>query len=249
MLPPSRCALASSLSLLLSLSQVVGSQGSLSTLSFDTPLTLSGNNFSTTSTPLLFSLPSDSQITISLALCDAPSSSPPLVFVTNSSSSQVIPGPSGGSDVFEVTLSSLGLGNFTLEFPAGDTTGGVLAVYGGTTSDSLEIGVSQGGRSLLSPSYSITFISEHKRQHRSTRPFRTYPSLATRPRTKPSFSPQPSSHPAPRPSRHTQITPSRRRTRPCQTHRPLNLTLPSSSPRSLPGSLGSRRQHAPSERP
>ncbi|KAH9979834.1 stretch-activated cation channel Mid1 [Russula compacta] len=149
MLPLSRCALASPLSLLLSLSQVVRSQDTLSTLSFDTPLTLSGNNFSTTSTPLLFSLPPASQITISLALCDAPSSSPPLVFVTNGSSSQVIPGPSDGPDVFEVTLSSLGLGNFTLEFPAGDTTGGVLAVYGGTTSDSLEIGVSQGATAPL----------------------------------------------------------------------------------------------------
>jgi hypothetical protein len=62
--------------------------------------------------------------------------------VSNSSSSQVIPGPDGGLDVFEVTLSGLGLGNLTLD--VSDSTG-LLAVYGGTTSDNLEIGVSQGG--------------------------------------------------------------------------------------------------------
>jgi calcium channel MID1 len=117
-------------------------------LSFDTPVTLTGSNFSTTSsTPLLFSLPSSSQITISLALCAAPSSNPPSVFVTNSSSSSqlVVPGPDGGPDVFQLTIGSLGLGNLTLDLPDGDAAAGVLAVYGGTTSDSLEIGVSQGG--------------------------------------------------------------------------------------------------------
>jgi hypothetical protein len=123
-------------------------------LSFDTPVTLTGGNFSTTSTPVVFSLPSSSQITISIALCAAASSSPPHVFVTNTSSDSqvVIPGPAGGPNVFEVTFNSLGLGNFTLDLPAGDATAtvaGILAVYGGTTTDSLEIGVSQGGRSVL----------------------------------------------------------------------------------------------------
>jgi hypothetical protein len=47
--------------------------------------------------------------------------------------------------VFPVTIGSLGLGNFTLQLSAATTTTtGVLAVYGGTASDSLEIGVSEG---------------------------------------------------------------------------------------------------------
>ena len=124
------------------------SQSTQLSLSFDSPLTLTGTNFSTTSTPLLFSLPSSSQITISLALCAAASSSPPRVFVTNGSSSSqpVVPGPDGGPDVFQVTIGSTGLGNLTLDLPTGDdAAAGVLAVYGGTTSDSLEVGVSQGG--------------------------------------------------------------------------------------------------------
>lgn len=120
----------------------VYSQSTHPALSLDTPLPLSANNFSTSSTPLLFSLPSSSQLTISISLCASPSSSPPRVFVSNSSNSQIIPGPNGGSDVFEVTLSDLGLGNLTVD--ASDSTA-LLAVYGGTSSDSLEIGVSQGG--------------------------------------------------------------------------------------------------------
>ena len=126
------------------------SQSTQTALTFNTPVTLAGNNFSNTSAPVLFSLPStSSQITISLALCAAASSQPPRVFVTNSSSSSqpVVPGPdSDGPDVFEVTITSgLGLGVFTLDLPTGDVAAGVLAVYDGTTLDSLEIGVSQGG--------------------------------------------------------------------------------------------------------
>jgi calcium channel MID1 len=131
------------------------------TLSLDTPLSLSANNFST-STPLLFSLPSSSQLSISIALCAPPSSNAPRVFVSNSSNSQVIPRPNGGSDVFEVTLSGLGLGNLTLD--VGDSTG-LLAVYGGTTSDNLEIGVSQGGMIINLPSsFSFSQTHPHNRQ-------------------------------------------------------------------------------------
>ena len=62
--------------------------------------------------------------------------------MSNNTDSQLVPGPDGGSDVFEVTLGALGSGNLTLNL--GDSTG-LLAVYGGTTSDNLEIGVSEGG--------------------------------------------------------------------------------------------------------
>src|SRR5579863_3129842 len=91
--------------LLLSLPFVLSQSPQLS-LSFNTPVTLTGSNFTA---PQVFSLPSSSsQVTISLALCAAPSSSPPRVFVTNSSSSSqpVVPGPDGGTDVFEVTIDS-----------------------------------------------------------------------------------------------------------------------------------------------
>lgn len=118
------------------------------TLSLDTPVTLTGNNFSTTSSPVLFSLPSSSsEVTISLALCAAASSSPTLFFVSNSSDSQIVPGPNGGAGVFEVQIGSLGLGNFTLALSPGDTAG-VLAVYGGSSSDNLEIGVTEGRKHI-----------------------------------------------------------------------------------------------------
>jgi calcium channel MID1 len=136
-----------SASLLLSLPFAL-SQNTQTALSFKTPVTLAGNNFSTSSAPVLFSLPSSSsQISISLALCAVASSNPPRIFATNSSSSSqpVVPGPNGGPDVFEVTITTLGLGDLTLDLPTGSAAAGVLAVYGGSTSDSLEIGVSQGG--------------------------------------------------------------------------------------------------------
>jgi hypothetical protein len=138
--------------LLFTLPWVVRPQSTQPALSLDSPLSLSATNFSnSTSTPLLFSLPSSSQLTVSVALCATPSSNAPSIFVSNSSNSQVIPGPNGGSDVFEITPSGLGLGNLTLD--TGGSTG-LLAVYGGTESDSLEIGVSQGGMTtnLTSPS-------------------------------------------------------------------------------------------------
>jgi len=140
MFPPSLWALVASVVLSLPL---IPAQSTQASLSFDTLVTLTGNNFSTTSTPVLFTLPSSSAITISLALCAAASSNPPRVLVSNSTDSQVPPDSSGGPDVYEVMISNLGLGNLTLEFS--EDAVGVLAVYGGTTSDSLEIGISQGG--------------------------------------------------------------------------------------------------------
>ncbi|KAF8269120.1 stretch-activated Ca2+-permeable channel component-domain-containing protein [Lactarius quietus] len=130
------------------------------TLSFDTPVTLSGANFSTTSSPVLISLPpSSSEVTISLALCAVASSNPPLVFVSNSSDSQVVPGPNGGADVFGIQIGSPGLGNFTLE-PSSGSTAGVLAVYGGSSSDSLEIGVTQGTTPLHAPVPDLPFFGD-----------------------------------------------------------------------------------------
>lgn len=132
-------------------------------LSLDTPVTLTGKNFSSISTPVLFSLPSSStsssEVTISLALCAAASSNPPLVFVSNSSDSQVVPGPNGGANVFGVQIGNLGLGNFTLGLSSGSTAG-VLAVYGGISSDSLEIGVTQGSTPLHAPVPHLPFFGD-----------------------------------------------------------------------------------------
>ncbi|KAH8993747.1 stretch-activated Ca2+-permeable channel component-domain-containing protein [Lactarius akahatsu] len=129
-------------------------------LSFDTPVTVTGKNFSTTSAPALFSLPSSSsEVTISLALCAAASTNPPRVFVSNSSDSQVVPGPNGGADVFGVQIGGLGLGNFTLGLSS-ESTAGVLAVYGGAPSDSLEIGVTQGTTPLHAPVQDLPFFGD-----------------------------------------------------------------------------------------
>ena len=236
---------------LLSLSSTLA-QSPQTQLSFDTPVTLTGGNFSTTSTPVVFSLPSSSQITISIALCAAASSSPPRVFLTNTSSDSqvVIPGPAGGPNVFEVTFNGLGLGNFTLDLPAGDATAvGVLAVYDGTTTDSLEIGVSQGGERALfglnklltfilvsSPSSSFFPIPPYKRPNRSMHPSRTYPSSPTQLRIRHCSSPRPSSRlgPGPIPNRPTRTTPSRKRTRRPRLRRRPCRTLRSSSLRWTP---------------
>lgn len=129
-------------------------------LSFDTPVTLTGKNFSTTSAPALFSLPSSSsEVTISLALCASASTNPPRVFVSNSSDSQVVPGPNAGADVFGVQIGGLGLGNFTLGLSS-ESTAGVLAVYGGASSDSLEIGVTQGTTPLHAPVQDLPFFGD-----------------------------------------------------------------------------------------
>lgn len=238
--------------LLVTLPWAVRPQSTRPALSLDSPLDISAGNFSnSTSTPLLFSLPSSSQLTVSVALCATPSSNAPRIFVSNSSNSQVIPGPNGGSDVFEITPSGLGLGNLTL-----DTSGstGLLAVYGGTASDSLEIGVSQGGMTnqstisfLLLPN-SPSFVT--RQQRRSTSRSDIYPTLATRQRTKHSSSPHHSSHP-PRSNQHIRTIRSRRQT--CHNHHshrhpnpPQRQTLHSSSPRSAWDSPRSRRPHAQS---
>jgi hypothetical protein len=181
-------------------------------------------------------------------LCASPSSNAPRVFVSNSTDSQLIPGPNGGSDVFEVALGGLGLGNLTLD--VGDSTG-LLAVYGGTTSDNLEIGVSQGGtHHLLYPSPKTHHPHIRQRQ-RSTSRSKVCPTLATRQRTKHSSFPHRSSHPLPRPDQHTRTIHSRQQTRrPHRSHHhpnpPQHQTSRSSSPRSTRDSPRSRRLHAQS---
>ena len=236
--------------LLFSLPWGVRPQSTHTPLSLDSPLSLSADNFSTsTSTPVLFSLPSSSQLTISVALCASPSSNAPRVFVSNSTDSQLVPGPNGGSDVFEVTLSGLGLGNLTLD--VADSTG-LLAVYGGTTLDNLEIGVSQGGMATNLPSPSLFSQTHHlhiAQRHRSTSRSKLCPTLATRLRTKQSSFPHLSSHLLPHPNQHIRIIHSQQRTRrPHHSHHhqnpPQHQTLHSSLPRSTRDSPRSRKPHA-----
>lgn len=94
--------------------------------------------------PPTFSLPAAQNLTITVAFCSGTSST--RFFVTNSTSVSD-PGPDGGVDVFEITVTE-GLGSFSGAF----LNGGVLALNAGD-SDSLsfEIAASDNGQSLLQP--------------------------------------------------------------------------------------------------
>ncbi|KAJ7647463.1 stretch-activated cation channel Mid1 [Roridomyces roridus] len=89
--------------------------------------------------PPFFTLPSASQLAISVALCSGNlDTAVPRFFVTNSSST-ASPGSGGGDDVFEIILSQ-GQGSWTGVFPSG----GVVGVEGAGQMP-FEIGVSQDG--------------------------------------------------------------------------------------------------------
>ncbi|KAF8910278.1 stretch-activated cation channel Mid1 [Mucidula mucida] len=86
---------------------------------------------------LVFTVPASDNLTISVALCATGTS--PRFFVTNVSSSEVDPGPSGGTDVYEIELND-GYGSFNGPF----ANGGVLAVSDGADV-AYEVGVSENG--------------------------------------------------------------------------------------------------------
>ncbi|KAJ7638135.1 stretch-activated cation channel Mid1 [Mycena rosella] len=88
--------------------------------------------------PTFFTIPTASQLAISVALCSGTTDTPvPRFFVTNSSS-DASPGSSGGDNVFEILLNQ-GHGNWSGAFPAG----GVLGVEDAGQMP-FEIGVSDG---------------------------------------------------------------------------------------------------------
>ncbi|KAI0050150.1 hypothetical protein FA95DRAFT_1487893 [Auriscalpium vulgare] len=143
MLPDSLWLLVSALAL--SLPDRTAAQTPSRALLLNTPLALAAANFSSTSTPLLFALPdppsSSSPLTVSIALCSAASSAAPRFFITNDSQ-VAVPGPGGGTDVWELVVDSGGLANVTMTMDGG---AGKLAVWGGGASDSVEIGASDSG--------------------------------------------------------------------------------------------------------
>ncbi|KAG9312627.1 stretch-activated cation channel Mid1 [Chiua virens] len=103
------------------------------------------NTLSSFSSPTsLLDLPVSSQLTVSVAIC-APEASSARFFVSNSTSG-VVPGPSGGPDVFEIQF-NLGNGNWSGSVPSGgllsvqDLNRGsfqILASDNGTTLDVLD---------------------------------------------------------------------------------------------------------------
>lgn len=99
---------------------------------------ISSFNADTVPDPPTFTLPSSSNLSVSVAFCSSNSDSTPRFFVTNSSAVST-PSASGGDNVYEIDLTD-GYGNFTGLFEEG----GVLAVEdaGETT---FEIGVSENG--------------------------------------------------------------------------------------------------------
>ncbi|RDB24086.1 Stretch-activated cation channel MID1 [Hypsizygus marmoreus] len=90
---------------------------------------------SNTPKPPVLSLPTSSNLSVTVALCS--SGNNPRFFVTNSS--DAIPGSSGGKSVFEITLKD-GYGNWTGPF----RDGGVLAIED-VGQSSFELGVSEQG--------------------------------------------------------------------------------------------------------
>ncbi|KAJ7236291.1 stretch-activated cation channel Mid1 [Mycena haematopus] len=86
--------------------------------------------------PPFYTLPTATQLAVSIALCSGTADTPvPRFFVTNTSST-ASPGPDGGSDVFEIVLDQ-GHGSWTGPFPSG----GVLGVSDAAQMP-FEIGVS-----------------------------------------------------------------------------------------------------------
>ncbi|KAF8840262.1 hypothetical protein BDN67DRAFT_968749 [Paxillus ammoniavirescens] len=75
-------------------------------------------SFSSSTIPssALFGLPTSSQLTVSVAICSSQASSTRF-FVTNSTS-DVVPGPGGGTDVFEISLNN-GYGQWLGSAPSG----------------------------------------------------------------------------------------------------------------------------------
>ncbi|KAI0067521.1 hypothetical protein BV25DRAFT_1819850 [Artomyces pyxidatus] len=137
MLPRSLWALVSSLAF--SLPELIAAQSMSRMLLLNTPLHLTGPNF--TSNPLIFSLPmppSTSSLNVSVALCNNVSASNLQFFVTNNSD-VAIPGPDGGTDVWELVVEDVGVGSLNVGMGDGAAT---LAVWGGSASDSVELGVS-----------------------------------------------------------------------------------------------------------
>lgn len=104
---------------------------------------------SATTSPLTYALPSSSNpVSVSVALCSYPRSTPRF-FVSNGSVSSPGPDDLGQQDVFEIDVSEYSLGNVTVQV----ANSGVLTVYNATDM-SFEVGVSDEGESpCLLPLY------------------------------------------------------------------------------------------------
>lgn len=131
----------------------------LSLLAFKVALTYAQTTSIALNQPLFFdtaslssstlSLPqsSTSQLFVSVALCDAASDDNASRFFVTNNSAVSDPGPnSAESDVYEISVGSNGMGNFTLL----GGSGGVFGISAGSAEQRFEVGVSDTGKSLLS---------------------------------------------------------------------------------------------------
>ena len=132
-----------------------------------------------------FALPQspNSQLTISVALCDAApldsNANNARFFATNNSAVND-PGPdSTESDVYEITLGSDGIGNITLL----GNVGGVFSVSVGGSQQRFEVGVSDAGKSVVDEN-ECRMYSMFEQERRCTNPSRHFLCSETRHRTR-----------------------------------------------------------------
>lgn len=117
-----------------------------SKIPLNTPIFLSNSNL--TSNPSTFTLPSPSSsslLSVSVALC-TDSTTIPQFYVSNNSDSSS-PGPSGTTDVYQLSVDNYGMANITLVVQDGNTV--TLAVWNASSDDSIEIGASDQGALLF----------------------------------------------------------------------------------------------------
>ena len=99
-----------------------------------------------TTSPLVYSLPqSPEPLLISVASCSANLSTQVQFYATNNTSINP-PGPSGGTDVFPLSIQEDGIGSILLQSVS---SGGYLALYGSAGDFSFEVLVSDNGEYLF----------------------------------------------------------------------------------------------------
>lgn len=114
-----------------------------SSIRLNTPISLGAANL-TSSNPTTFTLPSPSAssfLSVSVALCSNSTTIPQFWLSNNSDNTS--PGPSGGTDVYQLSTDDIGMANMTLSVQDGNKV--TLAIWGASSDDSIEIGASDQG--------------------------------------------------------------------------------------------------------
>lgn len=152
-----------------------------SPIPLNTPVPLGAVNLTSTN-PATFTLPnpsSSSFLSVSIALCSN-STTIPQFWVSNNSDSAT-PGPSGGTDVYQLSIDENGMANMTLSVQGGNTV--TLAVWGASSDDDIEIGASDQG--VFPAQYGVYEIADSSKEDLYMKSLQNFPTSATRPQTKP----------------------------------------------------------------